>query len=83
MAYIYGLIIDSISVPAKDSIQVKTRALQHERAMVHEYAKMKPGRFTKQLQAIDQVDARSQWLPQAQVLDAPGRDRGRRHDARR
>ncbi len=50
MAYIYGLIIDSNSIPAEDSIN--TRALQHERAMVHEYAKMKPGKFTKRLHAI-------------------------------
>ncbi len=49
-AYIYGLIIDSISIPAEDGIN--TRALQHEHAMVHEYVKMKPGRFNKLLQAI-------------------------------
>ncbi len=50
MAYIYGLIIDSFSIPAEDSIN--DRALQHERAMVHAYAKMKPWRFTKHFQAI-------------------------------
>ncbi len=50
MAYIYGLIIESISIPAKDSINI--RVLQHELAMVGEYAKTNPGRFTKQFQAI-------------------------------
>ncbi len=50
MAYIHGLIIYSVAIPAEDN--VNPRALQHECAIVHEYAKMKPWSFTKHLQAI-------------------------------
>ena len=50
MAYIHALIIDCISLQSEDSIN--TRALQHERAMVHEYSKMKPEQFAKHLQSI-------------------------------
>ncbi len=53
VAYIYGLIMDSISIPVEDSIN--TQALQHQRVMVHEYAKMKPGRFTKHLKHLQAI----------------------------
>ena len=50
VAYIHALIIDCISLQSEDSIN--TRALQHERAMVYEYSKLKPEKFTKHLQSI-------------------------------
>ena len=50
VAYIHALVIDCISLQSEDSIN--TRALQHERAMVHEYSKLKPALFTKHLQSV-------------------------------
>ena len=50
VTYIHALVIDCISLQSEDSI--KTRALQHERAMVHEYSKLKPALFTKRLQSV-------------------------------
>ena len=50
VAYIHALIIDCISLQSEDSIN--TRALQHERAMVHEYSKLKPALFTLHLQSV-------------------------------
>ena len=50
VAYIHALVIDCISLQSEDSIN--TRALQHERAMEHEYSKLKPERFTKHLQSV-------------------------------
>ena len=50
VTYIHALIIDCISLQSEDSIN--TRALQHERAMEHEYSKLKPERFTKHLQSV-------------------------------
>ena len=75
-----ALIIDSISIPVKDSIN--TRALAHERVLVHKYSKVKSENFTKHVQSVltratfyivnlrgHIVDARRQLLPQAQVLE--------------
>lgn len=50
LAYIQALIIDSISIPVEDSIN--TRALAHERALVHKYSKVKSEKFTKHLQSV-------------------------------
>ena len=49
LAYILALFIDSISIPVEDSIS--TRALAHERALVHKYSKVKSEKFTKHLQS--------------------------------
>ena len=52
LTYIQALIIDSdsISIPIEDSIN--TRALAHERALVHKYSKVKSEKFTKHLQSV-------------------------------
>ena len=49
IAYIHALIIDSISILFKDSINA--RALDVESAMVDAHTKMKPDSFKSQLQA--------------------------------
>jgi hypothetical protein len=48
IAYIHALIIDSISILFKESINAQ--ALEHERAMVDLYTSMKPDAFKSQLQ---------------------------------
>jgi hypothetical protein len=50
IAYMHALIIDSISIVFTDSI--KSRALEHEGAMVDVYSKMKPDVLRSQLQTV-------------------------------
>ena len=50
IAYIHTLMIDSISMLFKESINA--RALEHEKAMLDDYSSMKPDAFMSQLQAV-------------------------------
>ncbi len=67
MVYIHGLIIDctSISIPAQNSIN--TRALQHEHAMVHEYAKHSQAILTTYYEDIKSMP-RARCCPKPKVL---------------